>query len=361
MGNGEVLRPVTRAQRGFGPEQLAGLGREEVRKLCHALLLAEGAAVDDYRSQTDFDEFTVSTPGLWHTRRLIVRIYHRIVEQSDLDDTHAFAMATGAVEALVLPTVHGDSIKAPPGVVVIPPAATSDRITASSLARWVQERPSVAVDRLELTLQLASTTLLDPVGIQWLPSLALNELPSALADTQVEPQDLLERKTFRLLTATFRFGGVRYGESARGKALPDSVLHWPDGSGVAVMVDCKAASSGYTMTSDHLLRFVNYWETLAPELTDEGLDLQYLLVVSSYFPGADGDRHPFNNRLQQLGEKTGLNLAYVMASDLAWLAAETEALDVPLADRARIDWHSVLQKGLVTSEHLTNALGEARH
>lgn len=360
MSDGTTPRPVTRAQRGFGPAQLGALERDEVRKLCHAMLLAEGASVEDYRTQADFDEFSVGMPSLWHTQRIIVRIYHRAVGSDDLINSHKFAIATGATGSLVLSTVESASIAPPPGVVFIPPAATADRITSSALATWEDSRPSLAIDRLDLALRLAEVRILDPVGIQWLPTLALNELPSILVDAQAEPQDLLEKKAFRLMTSTFRFGGVRYGESRRGQALPDAVLHWADGSGTAAIVDCKAASSGYIMTSDHFLRFVRYWEVLNPELTQEGFSLQYLIIVSSYFPGAGDGRHPFHHRHSQLREKTGLGLAYVMASDLAWIAAEMEADEVPLARRARIGWDMLLQKGLVNTEHFAEALSEAR-
>lgn len=191
-----------------------------------------------------------------------MRIYHRPIDQGDLDDARTFAVATGALESLVVPA-HGvdGELTVVSGITVIAGDEIAERITSSALVRWDEDRPSLATDRLDLMLRLASTALLDPVGIQDLPPLALNELPPALVEYGIEPQDLLERKAFRLLTATFRFGGVRYGESARGKRLPDAVLDWPDGSATSALLDCKAASSGYLMDSDHFLRFVNYWET----------------------------------------------------------------------------------------------------
>ena len=138
-----------------------------------------------------------------------------------------------------------------PGVVVVSADEIASRITSSTLARWDEETPSLATDRLDLMLRLSRTAQLDPVGIEWLPSLALNEVPPSLVEYGVDPQDSLERNAFRLLTSTFRFGGTRYGEAARGKRLPDAVLEWPDGSATSALLDCKAASSGYLMDADH--------------------------------------------------------------------------------------------------------------
>lgn len=352
-----AARPVTRAQRGFGAAELRALQRTDVRKLCHGLLLADAAVVNDYRSTAELDEFAVTVPGLWHMHRVLVRIYHRPIRQDDVEDARTFAIATEALESLVLPAQGSDdALVVVPGVTVISADEIAERIVSSALVRWDEDRPALATDRLHLMLRLASTALLDSVGIEALPSLALNEVPPSLVEYGIEPQDLLERKAFRLLTASFRFGGIRYGESARGKRLPDARLDWPDGSPTSALLDCKAASSGYLMDSDHFLRFVNYWETLAPQLEEEGRSLDYLIVLSSYFRGQEGQRHPYWNRAEQLADKTGLCLVYVTASDIAWAAARLESADKSLVARCGLDWHSLLRNGLVGSDHFDEAV-----
>jgi hypothetical protein len=176
---------------------------------------------------------------------------------------------------------------------------------------------------------------------KWLPSLALNELPPAFAGVDVEPQDLFERKTFRLLTASFCLDGVRYGESARGKRLPDSVVHWTRGDAwYSAMVDCKSASSGYQMDPGHLLR------------VDE---LSHLIIVSSYFPGPPDGRHPYHGRAKQILERTGLDLTYIKAADLC-LAAARIADDLPLSARRLLPWSEILNAGLVSSADFNNAI-----
>jgi hypothetical protein len=346
----------------FGQPELAGLARVELRRLCHGLLLGEGAVVENYRTIGEFDEFTTSAAGIWRTHRAVVRIFHRRITQDDLDRIISDIQAVAAVEAVVLTPHELDSGLAPPiGVHLVPPQELANRIMSSPLVEWDEGRPAVAAARLELLLQLDDVSaLLDPIGIQWLPSLALNELPSVLVGHGVEPQDLFEQKTFRILTASFRFGGVRYGEAARGRRLPDSVIFWPDGSPTAAMIDCKAASSGYRMDADHLLRFVRYWESLGPELEKEGRSLEYLGVVSSFFPGVEGERHPYHGRATEIHEKTGLKLAYLSASDLAWTSAQIEARDLPLAERCSLDWRRIFEAGMVSSGDLRGLIDGAK-
>lgn len=356
--NSKTNRPVTRAQRGFGASQLQELPRDDVRKLCHGLLLAGSASVTDFRSTAEFDEFALEANGFWRAHRMLFRIYHRPVGQSDVDDARSFAEATGALESLVLPVHGGTDLFVEPPVAIISADEIAERITSSTLVRWDEELPSVATDRVELMLRLANTALVDPVGIQWLPSLALNEVPTSLVEHCVEPQDLFERKAFRLLTSTFLFRGVRHGESERGKRLPDAVLDWPDGSPTSALLDCKSASSGYRMSADDVLRFIGYWENLSPSIQDEGQVLRYFIVLSSYFGGIPGDRHPYWSRAEEIQEKTGLQLVYLTASDLAWAAARLEIADVPLQKRRQLNWDRLLKKGLVNDEHFEDEVNE---
>ena len=74
-----------------------------------------------------------------------------------------------------------------PGVVVVSADEIASRITSSTLARWDEETPSLATNRLDLMLRLSRTAQLDPVGIEWLPSLALNEVPPSLVEYGVAP------------------------------------------------------------------------------------------------------------------------------------------------------------------------------
>lgn len=363
MPNGGTDRPVTRAQRAFGADDLAHMPWDDLRQLCHALFLAEGAVPIEYRQTAEYGDFVLPTRSLWGSRETVVRLLNRPGVEDDLRELVEHASAHDADEAiLVLARGASDRIASTAGTRVISSDELSRRIIQSPLVEWDGDHPTASMERLEFYLELANTTaLIDPIGIRWLPSLAFNELPPTLGDMEVEPQDLLEQKTFRLLTASLRFGGVRYGEARRGERLPDSVIDWSDESTISAIVDCKAASSGYRMDADHFLRFRTYWERLGPEWQARGREIQYLVIVSSYFPGREGDRHPIHNRQQELLEETGLKLCYLTASDLAQVAAQLESEEVPLDVRAQIRWQHAFDQGLVQSEHLLEVVAEAMH
>lgn len=352
-----MRRAVTRAQRNFGPLELAQLPRDRLRTITQALLMFELGAVESFRSQGDFDEFDITYPGLWRARRARVRIYYRAVTQADVAAAHEFASSENMQEVHLLATESGETLALTAGVTVIPPTSFAAAIEGSFLVEWGDAGPDISVSRLDLAMQLADQRLVDTLGIGWLPILALNELPTELDDGSEEPQDLLERLAFKIFTAVFRFGGERYGERRRGERYPDAVLTLPGRPGVAAMLDCKAASSGYVMPADHFLRFVRYWEELEPNQSSNGIDLRYLVIVSSHFPGSEGDRHPFHSRAEDLIEETGLQLVYVNASDISLLAANLEASEVTPMDRERLDWQSSFETGQVDFADLRGMLG----
>ncbi len=353
-----AIRGVTRARRDLSEDALGDVPDDEIRRLIHALLLVEGASIDHYRSGPGWIEYWVTAPALWNTRKTVFRIYHADVPPTASGELEESMSASGAVDAIVVTTRPQPSLPDLPGQVrIVAPSELSSRIVGSSLAIWDELGPRLAVDRLELALQLTEQArTIDPVGIEWLPALALNEMPERIADLDAAPQDLLERKTFRLLSASYRFGGTRYGEATRGQRLPDAILTWPNNAPIAAMLDCKAASEGYKMTSDHLLRFVEYWRHLETDIRAGGHELTYLVIVSSHFPGADDERHPFHSRAAEIQEETGMHLAYVQASDLAWAAAQLEIADASLDARSSFDWDDLLGEGLVSTEHFAAQL-----
>ena len=353
-----ATRGVTRARRDLTEEGLGDVPVEETRQLVHALLLVEGASIDHYRSGPGWMEYWATAPSLWTKRKTVIRICHSDITETSATEVNESMRACGAFDAIVIATTPQPSLPdLPDQVRVVSPGELVSRIVGSSLTIWDEGRPRLAVDRLELALRLTEQArTIDPVGIEWLPALALNEMPERIADLDATPQDLLERKAFRLLTASYRFGGVRYGEASRGQRLPDAVLTWPSGAPTAAMLDCKAASEGYRMTADHLLRFIQYWQALESDVRNGGHDLAYLIIVSSHFPGADDGRHPFHARAAEIREETGMKLAYVQASDLSWAAAQLELTDASLSARSDFDWDDLLQPGLVTSQHFSAQL-----
>jgi hypothetical protein len=337
------------------------MARAEVRKLVHALVEESGAHVSDYRRRADHDELHAETDVLWGRRSVRVRVASRPVEPRDVGRFAESLTATGDVVGwLVAPKGVQGELPVDRTVEIIGPEQLIERLEHSSRVIWTGRRPSVAMDRLAHQRALFEDARhLDPVGMRWLPVLAHNELPIELHDGNGAPQDWLERLTFRMLTHTFRFGGRRYGEAARGQRVPDALLRWPSGGEpLAALLDCKASADGYTMTADHYLRFKEYVKICRAEAESTGHDLRYMVVVSSNFSGS-GRMHPFHARRRALTKDTGLSLAYVRAIDLAEAAVLVERHEIPQADRDQLPWATLLDAGLVGAQHFHDLIQTA--
>lgn len=355
----EIKTPVTRARRTFTPKALRDLTRSHRRKLAQVILTEAGARIVDYNHPAGYDEFLLEVFPLWSPRRLRARVLTAPLTQKDVDRLAERVAEEGDAEGLFL-AIHdatAPKIALPPQLSIITATDLIARLERSALIVWKDRTPSPAYHLLATQRTLdRDASFLDPVGIRWLPTLALNELPLDLREGGTEPQDALERIAFRLLTSVFRFGGERYGESRRGQRLPDALLtfHAKDLTQVGVLLDCKAAASGYTMGSDHELRFRHYVTTLSPELAERGIDLRFVAVLSSFFPGRSDRRHPFHARNSTMQESVGVHLSYLRAVDLARMAVAVVSKELPPAGRERLDWNSVLSGGLVTAVDLSS-------
>jgi len=350
---------VTQPRRRFTPADLAGLARAERRKLVQLLLTESGSHVVDFQAPAGYDELVLETRPLWRPRRVRVRIADRPIDRDSIERLAAAVAANGDAEGLLLATLGFDEEPvAPPTVMLLRPEDLIARMERCSLIAWPDRRPVPAYDRLIAHRDLnRDAFLLDPDGLRWLPSLALNELPTDLAGRDLAPEALFEGMAFRLLTSALRFGGHRYGESARGQRLPDAVLSWPGTPRLAALLDCKATADGYTMDSDHYLRFTGYISNLQADLEADGHELRYLVVLSSSFAGTVGARHPFHQRASSLLADTGVRLVYLRAEDLARAAALIESRNLSPGDRDELNWSTALDHGLVESAHLDTMLG----
>lgn len=348
---------VTRPDRRFGSEQLAALEREQRRKLAQVLLSDAGAHLIEFQSTGAHDEFVLELPLLWRPRHVRVRVATLPVDTSSLDRlADAVRVGSDAEGVMLAPYGASEPLTIPTGVQLLMPDEIIDRLERSASITWVDRTPYPASDRLELQRDLdRDAFLLDPVGLRWLPTLALHELPAEVA-ANVAAEDLFERVAFRLLTSSLRFEGERFGEATRGQRLPDALLRCPGPDGPALLLDCKATSSGYTMTSDHLLRFSEYATALRDQVEEEGMSLRYMLVISSSFPGTSGTGHPFYGRADSLYSRAGLKLVYLRAKELARVAASIEMRGLSTEARSRLNWSTTFDHGLVTAAHLSEML-----
>jgi hypothetical protein len=354
---GQPKRRITQPRRSFNAKSLAGLSRPERRKLAQVLLTEGGARVLDYNRSGTYDELVLETTPLWNPRRVRARIAIQPVKKRDIERLAERVLEAGDAEGVLLAPLgfDADSDDAPGILSFIGPDELIERLERSPMIAWLRRKPVPAYERLAVQRTLEQdASLLDPVGLRWLPVLALNELPLDLQDRDIAPQNGLERVAFRLMTAVFRFGGERYGEASPGQRLPDALLtfHSPEGKNVGILLDCKASAAGYLMDPDHQLRFEHYIANLQPELAKRDIDVRYLAVLSSSFQGRDGPRHPFHGRAKHLQEKFQVQLSYLRAVDVARLAVAVEASELPPASRETLNWATCLDKGIIAYPHL---------
>jgi hypothetical protein len=322
------------------------------------LLTESGSRVVEFQAPAAHDEILLEAQPLWRPRRVRVRVANRHVNAAAVERLAAAVAASGDAEGVLLAPLGADEALAPPPTVtILGPEELIARMERCSVIAWRDGRPTPAYDRVSIQRQLDSDAfLLDPVGLRWLPSLALNELPPELAGRELAPEALFERMAFRLLTSALRFGGTRYGESARGKRLPDAVLRWPGSSRLCALLDCKAASDGYKMDSDQYLRFTGYISALRPDLAADRGELRYLIILSSSFAGSAGPRHPFHQRAAALLTDTGVGLVYLRAQDLARAATLVESRALTPAAREALAWSAAFDHGLIDARHLDQML-----
>lgn len=356
-------RRVTHARRGFDCADLAALAGDERRKLVQALLQERGAHVVEFQSQATHDELVAEITPLWRRRTIRIRVAAQELDQPAVDRLEARVREAGDTEGVMVAALgSAGDLSVPAPLSIIQPEDLITRLERSGLVSWDAGRPTPSYEMLVSQHALdREAALLDPIGLRWLPTLALNELPPELADVPIAADKLLERVAFRLVTSSLRFGGERHGESTPGQRLPDATLLWPAASGLrlAALFDAKAAGGGYTMTSDHLLRFCNYVESRKTELARAGYELTYLVILSSSFPGSEGAQHPFHRRARELASKVGAKLVYLRAIDLTRLAVAIEAHEVPPIERELLPWTDALEAGLIGENELVRRLLES--
>jgi hypothetical protein len=173
---------VTRPDRRFGPDELNALAPAQRRKLAQVLLNEAGAHIVEFQTTGAHEEFVLETPLLWRARRVRVRVAAQPVDTASLTRLAEAVRAGSDAEGVMLaPCGIIEPITIPPEVQVLGPEEIIDRLERSASIQWTDRHPSPASERLGLQRDLdRDAFLLDPVGLRWLPTLALHELPSRL-------------------------------------------------------------------------------------------------------------------------------------------------------------------------------------
>lgn len=161
----------------------------------------------------------LESPVLWRPRRVRVRIADRPVDAAALQRLSEAVRSAGDAEGIMIAALGGvPPSPVPSDVMLVQPSELIARLERSASVAWPDRTPQPAYDRMQTQRDLERDAyLLDPVGLRWLPSLALHELPTELASANIAPEDLFERVAFRLMTSALRFGGEGFGEAARGQ------------------------------------------------------------------------------------------------------------------------------------------------
>jgi hypothetical protein len=346
----DAPRGATNPPRGLEEADLAKLDRQELRYLCRSLLIESGFRVIESRPVTDHEEVTLQVAPAWRPREARARVAYRAVEQRDVDELAELVVASDFSEAILIEAGPGDGseVDVPPTVHVIRAPDLIHRLELSALVNWHGSVPSHDRDmRAAVQAVDDAAPYADRLGLRVLPILARNKPAPELVDAAEAPDKLFERLGFRVFTHVFRCGGERMGAERPGEVLPDSLLASPAGAPVdwRALVDFKAARDGWLMSHDDGNRFQEYAKKCADHLG--GSENCYMLIVSSEFQGATGDRHPFHARAETLQREAKLHLVYLRAVDLVQVATRVEAHDLSPAARQQISWHHIFAGGLV--------------
>jgi hypothetical protein len=357
VGWGEYMSSTTATSppRGFTPEELALLAREQRYQLCYGLLTELGLQVRHVEPRAESDDLTVEITPVLSPRSVRIRILYRPASQQDLDDLATLARADGLADYLLVST-HPDPADRPAtGSHHLCAAALIELLEASALVQWTDGIPQVArTEFVSLRTYQETLPLIDTLGLRWLSVLALNKLPWQLRRYGGSADDWFERIFFRVASNGLRLMGQRLGSAGRGQRLPDGLLLSAKYSSGGLLYDCKAARDGYVMTADHERRLIEYGKGRY-DLDGVAVSASSIVIVSSYFPGGTGQRHPFYLRQESIRRECGLDLAYVRAADITALLMELgEQSSTTLLEA--IDWPSCLT-GLVELDTLRRAAG----
>jgi hypothetical protein len=331
-------------------ENLSELGARLVRQLCQVIVVERGARITRVQPRNLQDDLYTTSTLLWRSRPGLVRVMHRPLETADVEALAEVSRAGALAEAVLIEGAYGEAeVQDDPAVQVIRAARLVEMIRTSALVEWEAGKPRPARGRFELVSDLNEITVaLDPVGLRWLPTLALNQVPAEL-EGRGTADELLERIAFRILTTALRFGGRRLGARSRGQRVPDSVLRW---EGCAALLDCKAAQYGYRMSIDDQRAMVEYFSGLKPEEGAAGFTLSYVVVISGEFDGEPGDAHPYHERAKTIESESGARLVYLRAADLVRLVVAIESDEAQPDEREAIDWHRLFDIGMPSSEQV---------
>ncbi|HZO68692.1 MAG TPA: hypothetical protein VFB74_27170 [Kribbellaceae bacterium] len=327
------------------------LALDDVRRLCQTLAVELGltpAGIQLYGSHVDL---LFSSTVLLRPRQVLIRATTDPASILALDNVRAEAADRGCADYLLVSSHPSQDEQIAGSEHVLDAAGFIDLCRRSAMVEWPNRRPRVSRAAYQTARQRAEAlSELDVLGLAWLPALARHRLPPTLRHSTVTADEWFERAVFCVITTVFRVNGHRLGSASRGKRVGDALLWW---RGRLVLLDCKAAYSGYRLGVDDERRLLDYARQRQPGYCDSEV-IDCVVLVSSEFPTFDADPKRFVERRRRFQE-AGSNLACVRADDLvdAALAMLQAGDDTRRAES--VAWHRVLCQGMVTNDRLLGA------
>ncbi|HEV8649113.1 MAG TPA: hypothetical protein VG276_06810 [Actinomycetes bacterium] len=199
--------PATAPPRGFTPQDLERLPREQRLQLGCMLVTEWGLQVLEVDRRADYDDLVVQVEPLLRARRARVRLAYRTPCRDDLAVLAELARNDGLADFLLIAMSEEDGSNRPDGNHYIPARTFIELLEGSALVRWAGGVPEAS--RREFAwLQAHQARMLtaDTVGLRWLPALALNKVPWPLRGLGGTADDLFERIFFRVMTGRLRQG-----------------------------------------------------------------------------------------------------------------------------------------------------------
>lgn len=333
----------------------ARLSLDGVRRLCQTLAVELGLTPAGIQRYGSYVDLVFTSTVLLRQRQVLIRACTDPVSSAALASLRTAAADRGCADYLLIATKPSDDELAAKSEHVLGPAAFTALCRQSPMIAWRRRIPSVRRDAYQTARQRAEALIeLDAYGLTWLPALSRNRLPWTLRHSAVPADEWFERVVFRVATTVFRINGLRLGSASRGQRVGDALLWW---RGRLVLLDCKAAYSGYRLDVDDERRLLEYARQRHPGYGDSEM-IDCVVLVSSDFPTFDADPRRFAERRRRFRE-VGSDLACIRADDLV----DAALLMLRAGDDTRraesLAWHRVLCQGMVRKQRLLKACGDA--
>jgi hypothetical protein len=178
-----------------------------------------------------------------------------------------------------------------------------------------------------------------------LEDLGFNRTPSGLDE---KPEDLLEESTKCCLQYLLMQRARRWGSERLFESLPDGIAFGK--SGLVLLFDAKAYTSGYEVTADDVRRYADYVNTYHKKYLALLGRVHSMLVVSGKFLQEDAT---LRDRSAELYAQVSVPLSFIKARTLGELVRML--LKHPRL-RPSIDWKKIFGQPIVAAKMLQDQM-----